>query len=143
MSRDVYSGDDALTGLTGEPDSTLTAEFFIEADGEVDVACRVASVLRLANRAVTRGSLISDQGGGVTIRVEMDGLSLTTVENLLRKLSQLTCVLESQARVTGPGLPVSSRILRATEEGITFHDCQEPPQSGCRADGMQQGRHFR
>lgn len=133
MSRDVYSGDDALMGLTGEPDSTLTAEFFIEADGDVDVACRVAGVLRLANRAVTRGSLISDQGGGVTIRVEMGALSLTTVENLLRKLSQLTCVLESQARVTGPGPPASSRILRATEEGITLENHREPQRPDAEA----------
>lgn len=122
MSRDVYSGDDALIGLTGEPDSTLTAEFFIEADGDVDVTCRVASVLRLANRAMTRGSLVNERGKSTAIRAEMEGLSLVTVENLLRKLSQLTCVLGSQARVTGLGPATVTRILRVTDEGITFHD---------------------
>lgn len=122
MSRDVYSGDDALSGLVGEPGSDLTAEFLIEADREVDVACRVASVLRLANRAVTRGSLVNEREESATLRIEMEGLSLTTVENLLRKLSQLTCVFESQARVAGPGPVTVTRILRVTEEGITFHD---------------------
>jgi hypothetical protein len=126
MVRDVYRSDDALLVQMHAPYNALTAEFHIEADGATDVMCRVANVLRLANCPVTRGSLVNEQGDRTTIRVEMEEISLATVENLLRKLSQLTCVFESWARVTSPAPDAIIRVLRTTEAGIAFHDCQAP-----------------
>lgn len=130
MACDVYRNDNALTALAGVPDRALIAEFLIEADGEVDVACRVAGVLRLANCAITRGSLVSEPGERTTLHAEMEGLSLNTIENLLRKLSQLICVSEVQARVTDPALGAAIRVLRMTKEGIISRDCPaQPPAS--------------
>lgn len=126
MTCDVYPSDDAQIGPGCAPGSTLAAAFFIEADGAVDVLCRVATVLRLANCAMTRGSLVREHDERTIIHVEMEGLTLNTVENLLRKLSQLTCVFESQARVVGPAPNAVIQVLRITEEGITSDDGAVP-----------------
>lgn len=132
MTCDVYPSDDALTGPVGTPGLTLTAAFSIEADGDVDVVCRVAGVLRLANCAMTRGSLVREHDERTTIHVEMEGLSLASVENLLRKLSQLTCVFESQARVVSTAPNAAIQVLRITEEGITSDDGAVPQLVGRR-----------
>lgn len=117
MTADVYAGDDSLTGTDGASGGLFSAVFFIQADAEVDVACRVANVLRLANRAPIRGSLETEGGERTTICIEIEGMSLSKAEFLLRKLSQLTCVARSEVRLTG-GLPAAGpRVLRAVQEG--------------------------
>lgn len=96
----------------------VDVEFVIEADGEVDMAYRITGVLLQTNRAVTRASLERARDERTIVRVEMSGLPLSIVENALRKLSQLTCVLEAQARVTNPADSTKASLLCCTNEGI-------------------------
>jgi hypothetical protein len=122
MTADVYAGDNALTETGDAADRVFAAAFHIQADADVDVICRVANVLRLANRAPTRGSLLNEHDERTTIYVEMEGISLTTAEYLLRKLSQLTCVIASEVKVTGLEPGARPRVLRATPEGVISSD---------------------
>lgn len=100
-------------------ESTLfDVEFVIEADGEVDMAYRITGALLQTNRALTRASLERARDGRTIVRVEMSGLPLSSVENALRKLSQLTCVLEAQARVANSADSTKASLLCCTNEGI-------------------------
>jgi len=122
MTADVYAGDDSLAEPSGSPEQLSTVVFRIEADAEADVTCRIANVLRIANRAPTRGTLLTEGGERTTISVEIEGVSLGKAEYLLRKLSQLTCVTASEVEVTGIEPSASTRVLRVTPEGVVTSD---------------------
>lgn len=85
------------------------------------MAYRITGVLLLANRAIGRASLERVHDERTIVRVEMGSLTLTSVENLLRKLSQLTCVFESRALIADLEGRFNARLVCSMDEGISMH----------------------
>lgn len=122
MTADVYAGDNFLAESGDSPGQSLTAVFCIEADADADATCRIANVLRIANRAPTYCTLRTEHGERTTISVEIEGVSFSKAEYLLRKLSQLTCVTASEVKMTGFEPSTATRVMRATPEGVVSCD---------------------
>ena len=95
MVRDVYAGDDP-TGKSTDPPSLCTLS--VLADPDPLVLCKVANQVALANVAPTRCLLEVTADGGVRIEVDVWVASSHLADLMVRKLSQLTCVRETQAR---------------------------------------------
>lgn len=104
--------------LSRDPNELFDAKFVIEADGAVDAVYRISGVLLLANRAIARASVERVEDERILAQVEMTGLTLTTVTNLLRKLSQLTCAFDTRAFVVGADGRFNARLTCSPNEGI-------------------------
>ena len=94
MVRDVYAGDDPMGKSTGSPS---LCQLSVLADPDPLVLCKVASHVALANVTPTRCFLEVTPDGDVRIEVDVWVASSHLADLMVRKLSQLTCVRETQA----------------------------------------------
>jgi hypothetical protein len=86
--KDVYAGD----ADAAQSPATTSVLFVVVADPDPDVLCRVATHVRLGNVAPSAGALATRADGAIVIRIQVDGLAMSTAEGIRRKLLQLTTV---------------------------------------------------
>lgn len=92
MSRDVYAGDNDLTGRSTSSDRTSTVRIAVRADADPDVLLRVAAQLNLFNRAPASFTLRCPHDEEVIMDITIANCPDLLVDMVCRKLAQLTCV---------------------------------------------------
>jgi hypothetical protein len=90
--RDVYSGD--LTTVSN-PRPLVRAVFGVRADADPGTLPRVAAMLALANVAPLRVNCERESTRELLITAVLDGISAVPAELILRKLQQLSVVVEA------------------------------------------------
>ncbi|MEZ5459786.1 MAG: hypothetical protein R3E65_10920 [Steroidobacteraceae bacterium] len=90
--RDVYTGD--LTNVSNPP-SLVRAVFEVRADADPGALHRVAAMLALANVAPLRMTCERESTCEILIAAVLDGISVASADLMLRKLQQLSVVVEA------------------------------------------------
>jgi hypothetical protein len=90
--RDVYSGD--LTTAIN-PVALVRAVYEVRADADPGTLPRVAAMLALANVAPLRVNCERESTREVLITAVLDGIPAVSAELILRKLQQLSVVVEA------------------------------------------------
>jgi len=90
--RDVYSGD--LT-TASNPSPVVRAVYEVRADADPGTLPRVAAMLALANVAPLRVNCERESTREVLITAVLDGIPAVSAELILRKLQQLSVVVEA------------------------------------------------
>lgn len=90
--RDVYSGD-----LTPASNSVplVRAVYEVRADADPGALPRVAAMLALANVAPLRVNCERESNREMLVTVVLDGITAVSAELILRKLQQLSIVVEA------------------------------------------------
>jgi hypothetical protein len=95
--KDVYAEDEAES--TGH-DPVYSCTFLVLADPDPLVLCKVSSQIALTNFQPTRCSLLVQSDGLVRIEIDVAVLSTHQADLIVRKLLQLTFVVEATARIS-------------------------------------------
>jgi hypothetical protein len=103
--RDVYSGD--LTNANASVPLVRVA-FDVRVDSDPGALPRVASTLALANVSPLRLSCERSITDELIITAVLDGITATVAELILRKLQQLSVVVEASSAAEEMPRPVGS-----------------------------------
>lgn len=90
--RDVHSGD---VTIASNPSPLVRAIFEVRADADPGALPRVAAMLAVANVAPLRVNCERESNREMLVTVVLDGITAVSAELILRKLQQLSVVVEA------------------------------------------------
>lgn len=95
MVEDVYSGDDDQRRVNRCAIAHMPLAFCVHADAAPDTLSRIFNILALSNLSPTSCRAITHANDQMEIMVQFDRFPEMMGESLVRKLRQLTCVIEA------------------------------------------------
>jgi len=95
MVEDVYSGDDDQRRVHQRAIVHLPLAFCVEADAAPDTLARVLNILALSNLSPLSCRATTISYDHMEIMVQFGRFPQIVAESLVRKLRQLTCVIEA------------------------------------------------
>jgi hypothetical protein len=95
MAQDVYSGDDDQQRVDQCAIVHLPLAFHVRADAAPDTLARILNILAVSNLSPLSCRAATHADEHMDITVQFGRFSAAMGESLVRKLRQLTCVIEA------------------------------------------------